>query len=84
MMKINRDGFAVYPEGVVPSEKTHYPEPLAAMKSARDGTIDHVRNFLECVRSRKEPNATVAAGVAAARAAHWGNMAYRKGERIIC
>ncbi len=84
MMKINRDGFAVYPEGVVPPEKTSYPEPVAAMKSARDGTIDHVRNFLECVRSRKEPNATVAAGVAAARAAHWGNMAYRKGERVIC
>ncbi len=84
MMKLNRDGFTVYPEGVVPPEKTHYPEPLAAMKSARDGSIDHMRNFLDCVRSRKEPNSNVRDAVAAARAAHLGNLAYRKGERITC
>lgn len=78
MMKINRDGFAVYPEGVVPAEKTHYPPPVAAMTSAHDGTIDHMRNFLECVRSRRGPNAPVEVGVAAARAAHLGNLAYRK------
>jgi len=84
MMKINRDGFAVYPEGVIPAEKTQYPEPLAAMKSARDGSVDHMRNFLECVRSRKAPNSTVHDAVMAARAAHLGNLAYRKGERIIC
>jgi len=82
MMRINRDGFAVYPEGVVPAEKTHYPPPLAAMTSAHDGTIDHMRNFLDCVRNRKEPNAPVQAGVTAARAAHLGNLAYRKGTRV--
>jgi len=79
MMKVNRDGFAVYPEGVVQAEKTAYPEPEIAMRSQHDGTIDHMRNFLECVRSRKEPNAPVGSSVAAARAAHLGNLAYRQG-----
>ncbi len=82
MMKINRDGFAVYPEGIVPAEKTNYPEPEIAMRSMGDGTIAHIRNFLDCVRSRKAPNGDVKAAVAAARAAHLGNLAYRKGVRI--
>ncbi len=82
MMKINRDGFAVYPEGVVPAEKTFYPPPVAEMKSTRDGTIDHVRNFLDCVRTRKEPNAPVRTSVTAARAAHLGNLAYRRGAKV--
>ncbi|MFB3827384.1 MAG: Gfo/Idh/MocA family protein [Bryobacteraceae bacterium] len=77
MMRINRDGFAIYPEGKVPPEKTHLPEPVVAMRSEHDGTIDHVRNFLECVRSRRTPNAPVAEAVAAAAAAHMGNAALK-------
>jgi len=77
MMKINRDGFAVYPERVVPFEKTQYPEPVIAMRSQGDGTVEHMKNFLDCVRSRKTPNADVRSAVAAARTAHLGNLAYR-------
>lgn len=82
MMKITRDGFVVYPEGVVPREKTSYPEPEIQMWSREDGTIAHMRNFLECVRSRREPNAPVASSVAAAEAAHFGNLALRRGRRL--
>jgi hypothetical protein len=52
------------------------------MRSAGDGTIDHVNNFLDCVRTRRQPNAEVKTAVAAARAAHLGNLAYRKGTRV--
>lgn len=82
MMKINRDGFAVYPEGIVQPEKTNYPEPEIAMRSLGDGSLDHVRNFLDCVRTRKTPTAPVRSSVAAARAAHLGNLAYRRGTKI--
>jgi predicted dehydrogenase len=82
MMKINRDGYDVYPEGIVPPEKTTYPPPALSAQSAHDGSIDHVRNFLECVRSRKTPNAPVSSSVATARAAHIGNLAYRNGGRF--
>ena len=78
LMKLNRDGFAVYPEGQVKRELTHWPEPETAVKSVRDGTIDHVKNWLECIRTRQTPNAEIRGAVAIAKAAHMGNAAYRK------
>lgn len=42
-----------------------------------DGEMLHLVNWVECVRSRKTPNAPAEAGVSAATAAHLGNMAYR-------
>ncbi len=78
-MKLNRDGFAVYPEGKVQRELTNWPEPEVAEKSTADGTIAHMQNFLDCVRSRKAPNAPIRPAVAIARAAHLANTAWRKG-----
>lgn len=82
MLKITREGFVVYPEGVQRAERTDYPEPVAAARAAGDGTLDHMRNFLECIRSRTTPNANVRNSVASAQAAHMGNLAYRKGEMV--
>lgn len=73
-LKINRSGFAVYREGE-PEDKN---QTLSA-RSFRDGTIDHIENFFDCVKSRKEPNAPVESGVAAARAGHIANFAYLHG-----
>jgi hypothetical protein len=50
--------------------------------SYRDGTIDHMENFFNCVKSRKEPNAPVETGVAAAAAGHIGNLALNRGGQI--
>jgi predicted dehydrogenase len=77
MMKLNRDGFAVYPEGGVAFEKTNYPEPEIQARSLKDGSPAHMANFLDCARSRKEPNAPVGLCVSAARAAQLGNLALR-------
>ncbi|MCC7499902.1 MAG: Gfo/Idh/MocA family oxidoreductase [Bryobacterales bacterium] len=77
LMRITRDGFAVYAEGVIPIEKTQHPAPVIEMRSQADGSQPHVANWLDCIRSRKEPNCPVEPAVAAARAAHLGNMAYR-------
>ncbi|MDX9755877.1 MAG: Gfo/Idh/MocA family oxidoreductase, partial [bacterium] len=43
---------------------------------------DHVQNFLECVKSRKEPNSPVEVGHKVITAAHLANIAYRSGKRI--
>jgi predicted dehydrogenase len=76
-MRLHRAGFEVYNE--MPNYSEAFQPPPAAMKgrSARDGVIDHVLNFLDCVRSRKEPNAPVEVGVASARAGHVANLAMR-------
>jgi predicted dehydrogenase len=76
-LKLNRNGFGVYHEGVSGREN-----PVVKADSFRDGTIDHMQNFFECVRSRKEPNAPVETGVSAARAGHIANLAYRRGGQI--
>ncbi len=82
LMKLNRNGFTIFPEGVVPKESTAYPEPEIRMRSIRDGARDHVANFLDCVRTRKQPNSPVDEAVDAANACHFGNTAFRKGERL--
>ena len=76
-LKLNRNGFGVYHEGV--SERVN---PVMKAESFQEGTISHVENFFDCIRSRKEPNAPVETGVSAARAGHIANLAYRRGGQI--
>ncbi len=45
-----------------------------------DGELMHLTNWVECVRSRKEPADPVAAGVTASAAAHLANRALRTGQ----
>jgi len=78
LLKLNRGGYAVYDERNVAGGRALLPPPALLMGSAGDGTVNHVQNFLDCVRSRATPNAPVVSSVAAARAAHLGNIAYRK------
>jgi predicted dehydrogenase len=76
-LKLNRSGFGVYREGVAAKDN-----PVVRADSFRDGTISHMQNFFDCIKSRKEPNAPVETGVAAARAGHIANLAYRRGGQI--
>jgi predicted dehydrogenase len=73
-LKIDRSGFTVHREHVDQGQN-----PVLTAHSFRDGTISHMENFFECVKSRKEPNAPVETGVAAARAGHIGNLAHLHG-----
>lgn len=77
MLKLNRGGYEVFEERSNRAGAL-LPPPTLLMGSQRDGTIDHVQNFLDCVRSRATPNAPVVSSVAAAKAAHLGNIDYRK------
>jgi hypothetical protein len=45
-----------------------------------DGELLHLTNWVECVRSRRRPNAPAEAGVSAASAAHLGNQAPRSSQ----
>ncbi len=76
-LKINRSGFGVYREGVQESQN-----PVLKEESFRDGTITHMQNFFECIKTRKEPNAPVETGISAARAGHIANLAYHRGGQI--
>jgi predicted dehydrogenase len=76
-MRLWRGGFAVYGEVGRYSENPEPSNPVLEVRSKQDGTLPHMKNFLECVRSRAVPNASVEIGVAAARAGHVANLAMR-------
>ncbi len=76
-LKLNRSGFGIHHEGVPAKDN-----PVVKADSFRDGTIDHMQNFFDCIKTRKEPNAPVEAGVAAARAGQIANLAYRGAGQI--
>lgn len=43
---------------------------------------DHMQNFLDCVKSRKQPNGDVLIGHRSAQASHLGNISYLEKRRI--
>ena len=61
------------------AEKGARPE---VVKAERELTIDHVANFLACMRSRKLPNGDVMVGHRSAQASHLANIAYVQKRRI--
>jgi predicted dehydrogenase len=55
-------------EGVVKAQmKTHFPDP------------DHKANFVECIRTRKTPNADIEEGHRSTLLSHLANISYRLG-----
>ena len=87
----DRVGFEVYPEPQAESGPGALSAPAGASEgyrmqrkeaSGEDATDLHVRNFIECVRSRQKPVADVEIGHRAAIVAHLGNIAYRVGRKI--
>ncbi|MDQ3012519.1 MAG: Gfo/Idh/MocA family oxidoreductase [Acidobacteriota bacterium] len=61
-------------------EKLNRPND-ATIKGEAKGE-NHYANFVECVRSRKEPNSSAELGYRSAIAAHLANLSYRRKERV--
>jgi len=61
-------------------EKVNRPEGAALTGESR--TQNHMANWIDCIRSRKTPNATVEIGYRSAIAAHMANLSYRRKQRI--
>jgi len=81
-LKVDREHLAVYPEQGKRLPGTFEPEPEIVVRSEYDGTIDNVRNYLECLRTRKTPNASLQAGYEAARTSWIGNIALKRGMKV--
>lgn len=58
---IGREGWALYPEQPQALELNPTLQK-SAPKTFNSATRQHIRNFLECIQSRKDPNATVEMG----------------------
>jgi len=73
-MEIGRGGFTFTPAA-------RGAQPVN-VKSTVEQTIEHVRNFLDCVKSRKTPNGDVYVGHRSAQASHLGNLAWEQKRRL--
>ena len=53
------------------------------MEEVNDSHFDHVRNFLDCVKSRKRPMSDIEIGHRSTSTCLLGNVAYRSKERLV-
>jgi len=81
----DRVGYELYREPAVLARQgkavsAEYLKPTVV--AAEDATAVHVRNFIDCVRSRQRPSADVEIGHRSSIVPHLGNIAYRTGRKI--
>lgn len=70
----SREATRYYPE------KVNRPEGVALTSETKDQ--NHMANWIDCMRSRQAPNASVEIGYRSAIAAHMANIAYREKRRV--
>jgi predicted dehydrogenase len=75
-MVLNDAGYRIWkepwPKNQEPIQKMDAPVPIES----------HLQNFLDCVKSRKKPNAPVEVGANAVAAPHLANMAFHAGRQV--
>lgn len=77
---VNREGWEVIAEE---RDDELLMEPVPFMEGVSSNHERHAVNFLEAIRSRRDPVCTVEMGRAAALFAHLGNIAYRTGGNLV-
>jgi predicted dehydrogenase len=81
-LKIDRARLAFYRDDAAYAAGTLTPEPEILVRSSGDGTLTHIQNWLDCIRSRRQPNAPIRIGHQAARTSHLANAAMRAGRPV--
>jgi len=82
-LQLDRTGYKLFAEADVKPANQYRPAAVRSGKPEHDGAQDHMANFFDCVRSRKEPNSPIVTAVPAANAAHYGNLAFKTGQTIL-
>jgi predicted dehydrogenase len=70
----SEEGLRYYPE------KTNRPDGAAITGNSPDQ--NHMANWIDCMQSRKTPNASVDIGYRSAIAVHMANLSYRQKQRV--
>jgi predicted dehydrogenase len=81
-LKIDRARLAFYRDDAAYASGTLSPEPDIFVRSSGDGTLTHLQNWLDCMRSRKTPNANIRVAHQAARTSHIANAALKAGRAV--
>ena len=81
-LKIDREHLAFYSEESKNVVGANSPAAEILVRSSGDGTRTHLANFLDCVKSRKNPTASIRVAHEAARASHLGNLSLKTGRKV--
>lgn len=76
---IDREGWEVFPE----SDNGQYKVPAMPKQGGRDSHLEHMANFIDCIKTRKEPACPIENGRLVALYSHMGNIALRTGTRLV-
>jgi predicted dehydrogenase len=82
MLAISRRGFKVTPGVWKGDGQADAPAMAPAEETGGEMEVAHIRNFLDCVRSRQRPVADVEEGALTASMCHMGNIATRLGRTL--
>ncbi len=78
---LDRAGFDVFPEMRREGDEL-IPRTSAMRSGSSDQNLPHVRNFLDCVKSRQRSISDVEIGHRSTTAPHLGNIAFRTGQKV--
>jgi len=79
---VDRNGWEVIPEKDSNNNPKMEGVPNRGRSSDLSGLDLHVRNFLDCMKTREKPNADIEIGAYIAKFAHLGNIAYLTGRKL--
>ena len=84
-MVLDRTGTRVFSDpGASPTPWAMEPESeLLFMEADQDTTAMHMRNFLDCIRSRQQPNCPIEVAAAAVAGPHMANLAYQEDRKVV-
>lgn len=77
---IDRSRYEFYPLGAKQPAEVVKAEVIEGVRDSL--TMDHVNNFVDCMKTRNRPNGDVLIGHRSAQASHLGNLAYEQERRI--
>jgi predicted dehydrogenase len=90
---LDRSGYEIIPDSIIEPygiRLVHGVRPLREItlkpdtyKADNDGQPIHVRNFLDCLRSRQRPTADIAIAHHSTNTCHLGNIAYKVGRKLV-
>ncbi len=78
---IDRDSWELFSEW--DDENKRPKVPAEPKHTGVDSHEDHIKNFLECMKSRQDPNCTIENGRLVATYAHAGNIALKTNSRLV-
>jgi hypothetical protein len=83
-MVLDRTGYRIYKDpGASPAPWTQKGKPeMIAQELDHDSATLHQQNFLDCIRTRQEPNCPIEVAAAAVAGPHMANLAYREDRKV--